>query len=371
MNSRERMRLAMAHKIPDRVPVMCQLSFGYYERNSGVAPIDFNFHAEKAAEAFLRVREDLGFDGVVLNTSFSEDWEDFYRRIEMIPTEGGVRCTLPNGETYLSGPEGLTALFRRNPDNQGLIPIEEVDPAKLPCRLDFSDSMLLHRRVVEGSGGSFSVHGEVNSPFDGLCVLLGLENAMMALITHPDLCKQIMHVYVEQSFRYAAAQIDVGVDAVKISSPFAGGSFISREMYRMFVVPAEGELTAKIHAYSPGMPVYTHTCGFIGDRLDLMAESGVDGIECLDPPPLGNAELADAKKQIGDRLFIKGNMDSVNVLLNTTKEELEEYVKQMLQVGMPGGGYILSTACSVAPGVDPELLKTLVPLAEKYGRYTQ
>ena len=102
-----------------------------------------------------------------------------------------------------------------------------------------------------------------------------------------------------------------------------------------------------------------------------MAASGIDGIECMDPPPLGNTELKDAKARVGKKLFLKGNMDSVNVLLQATPESLEEYVRDMLKDGMAGGGYILSSACSVAPNVKPEILKLLVPLAEKYGRYGQ
>lgn len=37
--------------------------------------------------------------------------------------------------------------------------------------------------------------------------------------------------------------------------------------------------------------------------------------------------------------------------------------------GMPGGGYILSTACSVAPRMQPWKLELLTPLAEEIGRY--
>ena len=37
--------------------------------------------------------------------------------------------------------------------------------------------------------------------------------------------------------------------------------------------------------------------------------------------------------------------------------------------GKPGGGYILSTACSVAPRVEPWKLELLTPLAEQIGRY--
>jgi uroporphyrinogen-III decarboxylase len=36
---------------------------------------------------------------------------------------------------------------------------------------------------------------------------------------------------------------------------------------------------------------------------------------------------------------------------------------------MPGGGYILSTACSVAPRMEPWKLELLTLLAEEMGRY--
>jgi uroporphyrinogen-III decarboxylase len=100
-----------------------------------------------------------------------------------------------------------------------------------------------------------------------------------------------------------------------------------------------------------------------------MAATGIQGIECMDPPPLGNTTLQDAKARVGRKLFLKGNLDSVNVLLRCTPEELDAYVRQTLATGMPGGGFILSSACSVAPHVPPWVLERLVPLADTYGRY--
>ena len=38
MTSRERMALAMQHREPDRVPVMCQLALGHYFLNAGLPP---------------------------------------------------------------------------------------------------------------------------------------------------------------------------------------------------------------------------------------------------------------------------------------------------------------------------------------------
>ncbi len=104
-----------------------------------------------------------------------------------------------------------------------------------------------------------------------------------------------------------------GVDAVKISSPFAGAGFLSTAFYRTFVLPYESRIARAAEAR--GVRSYIHTCGDIHDRLELMAGSGASGIECLDPPPLGRVDLGDAKARVGSRIFIKGNVDPVHVLL--------------------------------------------------------
>jgi uroporphyrinogen-III decarboxylase len=101
----------------------------------------------------------------------------------------------------------------------------------------------------------------------------------------------------------------------------------------------------------------------------MMAEAGVSGLECLDPPPLGNVELADAKARLGPSVFIKGNIDPVNTLLFGARQDIEADVRRRLAAGMPGGGYILSTACSIAPRTPAENVELLAPLAAAEGRY--
>jgi uroporphyrinogen decarboxylase len=100
-----------------------------------------------------------------------------------------------------------------------------------------------------------------------------------------------------------------------------------------------------------------------------MAEAGISGLECLDPPPLGRVELADAKRRVGKRLFIKGNLDPVNVLLRGDVERVRDAARRTLEAGMPGGGFILSTACAVAPRTPPENVAVLREVAEEFGRY--
>ncbi|OGO35189.1 MAG: hypothetical protein A2Z16_16240 [Chloroflexi bacterium RBG_16_54_18] len=352
---------------PDRVPVMCQLSWGHVLLNSGIRPFEFVFNPQAFAEGFWILRKRYNFDGILLDLGYHQP-EETRSKIRVEIVEGGDMCFLPDGSRmFCPNNDDPRQYFDNKPQYPEIkninVEIVNIDDFVPEWKLEPYKIMLAR------AAGDFSVHGEVFSPFDGLTEIMGIENAMVGLLTDPAKCHELLSRFVVRSFIIARAQISTGVDAMKISSPFAGKGFISKDFYRKFVLPHEKELVRKIHEFKPDIPVYMHTCGAIGDRLELMAESGVDGIECLDPPPLGDCMLADAKKRVGDRMFIKGNMDSVNVLLSTTPESMDEYVKQQITDGAGGGGYILSSACSVAPAVKPELLEALVPLAEKYGKY--
>jgi uroporphyrinogen decarboxylase len=167
------------------------------------------------------------------------------------------------------------------------------------------------------------------------------------------------------SVSLAVAQVRRGAQAIKISSPFAGMGFLSREMYEEFILPFEARIASAVRA--EGGAVYTHTCGAIGDRLDLLCRCGVSGIECLDPPPLGNVDLAEAVEQLREKLFIKGNVDPVNTLLRGSREYVRNDIGCILETaGHAMSGLILSSACSIAPPVPPDNIREMVDVCRQF-----
>jgi uroporphyrinogen decarboxylase len=236
-----------------------------------------------------------------------------------------------------------------------------ADPAAYP------DWLTRGLQYARAACPDVSVQMEVFSPLTHLLEFFGYQPALMALLDSPPLCHRLLERFTAMVTalvqRYAPHQ----PDAILISSAFAGAGFISREMYQEFVLPYEQRVIEVIHEF--GIPAYTHTCGAIGDRLDLMAQTGLDGIDTLDPPPLGTVDLAQAKQEFGKRLFFKGNLDAVNEMLGADDVTFREAVLDRLRIGKPGSGYILSSACSVAPRVTPQRLILLSELAEEYGRY--
>jgi uroporphyrinogen-III decarboxylase len=392
LTSRERIGRALRHEDPDRVPVFCQLALGHYFLHSGLAPHEVWFTSEGFAQALVRLQQRYHFDGILVNLpGRPPDVLARVRKLETVPE--GVMLSWPDGSTTIVPPDDNPHHFAAH---QGPLPRADFDQLD-PDRLEAVDGLtgywwntyhvpgidgktcpgLLSTvpdhffrtldRVRELTRGEVSVHGEVFSPFTHFTELFGYEAAMMALVTDAGKARAFLERLTESAIVWGVAQARRGVDAVLVSSAFAGGGFLSRAAYAEFVRPYERRLNQAIR--STGVPVYTHTCGRIGDRLDLMLETDTGGLDTLDPPPLGNVDLAVAKRQVGERLFIKGNINAVALLAYRSREEVEAEARRCLRDGAPGGGYILSTACSVAPRVEPWKLELLAPLAEKEGRY--
>ena len=387
------MSRAMNHREPDRVPVMCQLALGHYFLHFGATPSDIWFDSTTFANALVALQHRYRFDGILINIpGRPPDWKSrtqSYRREqdkECIRWKSGLETVFPpddNPQTFLPEGERLpranyTSVDLHDPATQRLpgyvwntwhtpelwdiAPDADLsDPAVYPAW--FSGAL----EAVHRHAAGVSVHVEVFSPFTHLMELFGYEQALMALMDAPDLCHKALALFT----RSALAQVHLygahRPDAILVSSAFAGAGFISRPMYREFVMPYEDEVFRAIR--QQGCKSYVHTCGAIGDRLDLTAETAVDGIDTLDPPPLGTVDLAQAKAEYGPRFFIKGNLDAVNEMLHADEATFERAVEDRIRIGKPGSGYILSSACSVAPHVQPQRLQRLAEMAERLGQY--
>lgn len=377
MTPKQRMAAAMSGTLPDRVPVMCQMSVGHMLLQTGLPPARFWHASPVFVDGLLALRARYGFDGVLVSLhGHSPDWEARIDRLERGPEGETVRWR--SGDTTLFPFDDL-------PVNRAAAPavrpeFSRFDPASLPDRaayipvsqglrfaLDADHLYDAVAAVLGKAGGEFSVHGEVTSPFDYFLDLFGFEAAMIGTVEDPGRAAAVLGRLTDGVVVLAEGLAALGVDAVKISSPFAGAGFVSRDFYRAFVLPHESRLARTVE--DRGVRAYIHTCGDIHDRLELMAASGVSGIECLDPPPLGRTDLGDAKRRVGGSVFIKGNVDPVHVLLAGDQGSVRADARRRLDLGRPGGRYILSTACSIAPRTPAANVLALAGAAAEWGAY--
>lgn len=393
MRSKERMALAMRLGQPDRVPVMCQLALGHYFLNAGIDAIEIWHSSEAFAEALIKLQRLYRFDGILVNLPGRDpNWRKYIKRIEK---RGGQKIIFwLNGWVSLCPPDDNPHVLREN-GQEFHARLDEIEPEKLfylephdlgglkyPFYWGFSGELPVFedpenffppwhydtiKYLIDRVGQEISIHGEIFSPFSQLLEILGYEAGFLAMRKEPAKFKACLEALTRGTIAYGLGLAAHGVEAILISSALAGGHFISPQHYREFVLPYEKMVIEGIKA-KYDLPIYTHICGKIGDRLELIAETGTNGIDTLDPPPLGNVDLAEAKKRVGKRLFLKGNIDPVNVVLKGTAEEVLEAARRCLEAAREGGGYILSTACSVPPHAPPANVMMLHKAVDLYGK---
>ncbi len=386
----------MRHCEPDRVPVMCQLSIGHYNLNGGYKPHEIWFDSEAFADASVRLARRYNFDGIlVVLTGRPVSYLDNIRLLredgdgQWLTWRNGDRIFLPWDDMPQYYPADQACSQRAdfatfNPDRDMdridgyggytwnlLYHLHEIPEKDYPGPLQRGRIPTFSFRAFDlvkaRAGADLSIHGSIYSPVTHYFELFGYEPALMGLVTDPGKAHAVLDRMTEGVIAWALGLLEHGADALDHSSAFVAAPFLSRRMYREFVVPYERRVNEAVKA--AGGIVYTHSCGRIADRLDLLEATGTLGIDTLDPPPLGNCDLGAAKRDYGDRLFFKGNMNSVALLGFQTEDEVRAEALRPLLTGKPGTGYILSTACSVAPRVEPWKLEMLTPIADREGRY--
>lgn len=375
---RERVLAAMNLQKPDRVPLMCQFSIGSMMQQLKPSPAEFWYDGELFAIGLVELCKRFNFDGILVSLhGHSPNWREKVLSFKELE-EGKQELIFEDRRELHSWTDlPMVKYFNKSlpksideidvdkdvPDVIDYIPVSQ----NLYFKIDKEHPFDIFDFLREMVGDKYSIHGEITSPFDYLLDLLGYEQALVSLIMNPDKCKEILQKFTNGITRLAEEMCKYDIDAIKISSPFAGMGFISPEHYQEFVLPYESQFIKKIRGC--GKHVYIHTCGHIDDRLELMQQSGASGLECLDPEPVGNVDLNDAFNRIGDKMFIKGNIDSINSLLYADDAKAEKDVLKIIETGKNGKGFILSTACSIAPMVSAERLQILSNLVETAGKY--
>jgi hypothetical protein len=372
------MNMAMNLQYPDRVPLMCQFSFGFINqqlKGSGISPMEMWLDASKYVEGLMILRDRFDFDGILVSVhGHFEDWRSRIKKIEYV--QGIETATFDNRrEAYPDDDLPSAEFFNTTVKDIDSIHVQDIPdeisyiPSSKDCHafIDPNDPFRVFDIIDNQVKGKYSIHGEVTSAFDYFLDLLGYENALLALLHAPERCKQILQRFTNGLVRLVEDMCKQNIDAIKISSPFAGMGFISPDQYIEFEQPFVRQIVEAISR--SGKFSYIHTCGLIHDRLEYMMDTGTNGLECLDPPPIGNVELEDAFIRIGNKMFVKGNIDPVNTLFNGTEDIIHADVQQRLQIGMQNPGFILSSACSIAPKTPPENIRLLNHLIERHGYY--
>ena len=140
------------------------------------------------------------------------------------------------------------------------------------------------------------------------------------------------------------------------------------EMFRELALPIVQKITTL--ASQAGIPTHVHSCGPQKDLVKIMAEeTDLTMIDPLEPPPMGDCDLAELKEKYGDQLILKGNLHTTKIMLKGSVREVKAASKKAIDQAAEGGGFILSTGDQCGRDTPEENIRVMIETARTYGVY--
>lgn len=202
---------------------------------------------------------------------------------------------------------------------------------------------------------------------------LGRENFLgdvgyfRGMVKNPDYIDRANEVMLAYQMRYIENCIEVGADIIWINGDWAmtGGPMVSRAFTERFLAPPLKKIVDYCH--SRNVPVVKHTDGNVWPIIDVLLDTGIDGLHPIDP--MAGMDMGEAKEKIGDRVCLCGNVSCAFSLVSGTPEEVVEETKDVIRKAAKGGGFICMSSNSIHPGVKPENYLAMIGAIREFGRY--
>ena len=401
MNGRQRVRTALAHREPDRVPI-----------DLGGTPV-----TGISAIAYPKLRQYLGLEGEPVRVAdiilqLGEVEEPLRRRLgvdviglpllEPLPGVRNTRWkpwTLPDG-----APAQISADFAPEVTEAGDLLIRASDgtvtqwmpagthhfvPRDAPLAESTSEALdrFEPRRLSEEEldflhHAARRLHDETEyalfgwfggSLMEGALFARGWTSFMMDLKRDRAFAAALVEKLAREAladlYRYLDA-VGGFVDVIGFGDDFGmqSGLLISPALYGRLFLPHHRRLYDRVHARSRAR-VFLHSCGAVYDLIPHLVEAGVDVLNPVQTSAAG-MEPSRLKEDFGRELaFWGGGCCSQQVLPRQAPEEVEADVHTRLRTLAPGGGYVFAPIHDIQPDVPPENVVGMYDAALRWGRY--
>jgi len=373
MNSKQRVKAALNFQKTDKIP------YGEYAIDSSIVekflgrPCYLRNKAKIQIALWENRRDEVA-------ECLKNDITDFYSKIEIIDVINlaadatallppkGKKIKPPRkvddntwiddiGTVYKYSELTRDIIITKYPDIQKtLADYEKEVEFKIPDEsifevLDYVIKKLGKDKFLIGPSGSevaiINLKGDIERGLGGG----NMGEALMEYYINPEIIKKIAAAQVDSSNKLDSYYIREGIDGIHWGQDFSdnSGPMISPKMFEEFVMPYSIERIASIRK-NHKLPVIKHACGNNWKLMDMFLKIGYDCYQSIQES--AGMEFGRLKQQYGKKICLWGGINSEILFSDDigSKKKIYESVKQALDTGSNGGGFILGTSHSIATG---------------------
>jgi uroporphyrinogen decarboxylase len=366
LSPRERVKAALEHREPDRVPVDFVATPEIWDRlirhfapnTAGIGPAEY---IELGREAVLR---QLEVDARVISYDmFCAPPTSILHEDSVIDWWTSCDRSTPNRMWRQRSTDGTSydiwGTHRRKMANEfgvyeefvdwPLQGAESISDLKTyawpePAWWDFRPLPEILRKLDEHE--EYHLRYRIGSVFEIAWQLRGMQDLLMDLAINPEIPRYIMSRITDvclESTRRVIETAGPRLDMVYFYDDVATQKslLISPQTWRNEVRPHHARLVNLAHSY--GIPVMYHCDGAVKSLIPELIEMGIDLLNPIQPDAEG-MEAQHLKKEFGRKLAFHGGIDVKDLLPHGSLSEVRAAVLEHSQVLGEDGGYILCSA---------------------------
>lgn len=178
------------------------------------------------------------------------------------------------------------------------------------------------------------------------------------MFEQPALMHQLLQTTAESVTAYLNAQVHAGAQAIMLFDTW-GGTLTTRD-YLEFSLDYMKQIISGLVREHEGqqIPVIVFTKGG-AQWLEQIADCGCDAVG-LD----WTIDIGEARKRIGDRVALQGNMDPC--VLYASPERIRKEVASVLDSYGHGNGHVFNLGHGIHPTIDPEHMAAMIDSVHQY-----
>lgn len=376
MTKRERMITTLSNKEADRIPVAPDISCMIPCKLTGKHFYDVLLYSNPPLwKAYIDALDYYDFDGWFIYGSLQWkcDYEISQKTYEERDSHGRHVFV-----QEIDTPKGVLRQKTVYPDYDCETPIEKLiknfkeDFPKIkylfPEITGFDDSLFQIQKKELGEKGIMAL-----AAFPpGFATLLyyfegNVEAMTYAYYDEPELFKEFCDITEKDQLKKLEMILEVKPDSL-----LTGGSgsitLASPELFDELSLPGLKKITRMCK--EAGVISGVHSCGKEMHVIKRCAEeTDLNYINPLEIEPMGDSDLATAKKLYGNKLALMGNLHTTEIMLKGSVTDVRrESLKAILDAGV-GGGFVLSTGDQVGRDTPEENIREMINTCKEFGTY--
>lgn len=209
-------------------------------------------------------------------------------------------------------------------------------------------------RLQKDIGGEVAIGTYVLGPFTLAGQLMDLNDLYKLAFKKTDLVNRLLDRLAKGIIEIARAHKEAGADYICVREMGATTDVLSPRIFRQVIFPH----LLKVETALKEIPTVLHICGSTNTIMTVLKDVGANAISIEK-----KNNLQKTREDIGWEPLIFGNIDSYNILVHGTPDDVAKATLEALEAGVDA----VWPGCDIWPTAPIENLKKMVDTVAQYG----